>query len=144
MLPFKCLVEGFAEGAALVSPDAFSLTGELDPKTGMVVNSRSRLYNECISGRIFVFPYGRGSSCTSAILAEAIRLQTAPAAIINITVEPILFVGAVVAEYLYERTVPIVSVTREVFEAFRSGDQVQIDTAAGTLLHRSLATRPAD
>ena len=142
--PFKCLIDGFAEGKALVSPVAFSLTGELNPKTGRIANPRSGLFNESITGTIFAFPYGRGSSCTSAVLAEAIRLETAPAAIINITVEPILIVGALVAQYLYNRTVPVISVTREVFEQLRSGDRMQIDSAAGTLLNWRCPRHPAN
>jgi hypothetical protein len=51
---------------------------------------------------------GRGSS---SVLAEAIRLATAPAAIVLAEPDPILAVGAIVAEALYGRGCPIVVLT---------------------------------
>jgi predicted aconitase with swiveling domain len=129
----RSVVSGVAEGVAIASKDAFSFTGEFDPKTGMIINPHSRLFGECITNKIFLYPYGRGSSCTSAVLAEAIRLRTAPAAIINIEVEPILVVGALVAQSLYDRTIPIASISPALFQSLRSGDYLVLDTGSGSL-----------
>ena len=56
-------------------------------------------------------PCGRGSSSSSTVLAEAIRLGTAPAAIVLSEPDPILVIGALVAQRLYARTCPIVVVS---------------------------------
>ncbi len=53
-------------------------------------------------------PHGRGSSSSSAILAEALRLGTGPAAIVLDENDSILVVGALVARELYEASCPIV------------------------------------
>lgn len=55
-----------------------------------------------------MMPAGRGSSSSSSVLAEAIRRGTAPAAIVLATPDPILAVGALVAESLYGGRCPIV------------------------------------
>lgn len=52
-------------------------------------------------------PGGRGSSPAASVLAEMIRTGTAPAAIVLGTADPILTVGAIVAESLYGLTCPI-------------------------------------
>ena len=132
--PCRIIVSGFAEEVAVVSQDPFSLTGEFDSKTGTVANPRSSLFGTSLRGKIFAYPYGRGSSCTSAVLAEAVRLRTAPAAIINVEVEPILIVGALVAQSLYDRTVPIISVSLEVFRSLESGDRLRINATTGELV----------
>ena len=55
-----------------------------------------------------MIPSGRGSSSSSTVLAEAIRLGTAPAGIVSSEPDPILVIGALVAARLYGRTCPIV------------------------------------
>ena len=131
--PFKSMVTGRASGPVLYSEESFSLTGEFNAALGTVANSRSRLFGEALAGSIFLFPFGRGSSCTSAVLAEAVRLNTAPAAIINVTVEPILVVGALIAESLFARSVPILSVSRQVFAELIQEKHLLIDTEEGLL-----------
>ncbi|MFC1915006.1 aconitase X swivel domain-containing protein, partial [Chloroflexota bacterium] len=84
------IVAGAGEGLALVSVQPFSFWGDLDPTTGKIIDPRNTLFGESIKDRVFVYPRGRGSSTTSAILLEAVRCNNAPSAIINIEVEPIL------------------------------------------------------
>ena len=76
-----------------------------------------------------LIPAGVGSSSTSSILAEALRRGTAPAAIINVTVEHILVVGALVAQPLFGASLPIIAVSADLLARLRSGDRVEIDTA---------------
>jgi len=52
-------------------------------------------------------PSGRGSSSASSVLAEAIRLGTAPAAILLGAPDPIIAVGAIVARRLYGKVCPL-------------------------------------
>ncbi len=53
-------------------------------------------------------PGGRGSSSSSSVLAETIRRGSGPAAIVLGTADPILTVGALVADFLYGIRCPIV------------------------------------
>jgi predicted aconitase with swiveling domain len=61
-----------------------------------------------VTGTILVMPGGRGSSSSSSVLAEALRRGTGPAGIVLAAPDPILTVGAIVAELLYGLRCPIV------------------------------------
>jgi len=121
------LVAGRAEGVALVSRQALSLWGGLSPATGEIIDQRHDRAGAVVAGRVFVFPTGKGSSTSSAVLLECIRTGTAPAAIINRAVDPILALGAIVADELYRRSVPIVVLPEESFAAIADGDAVAIE-----------------
>ena len=79
-----------------------------------------------VRSRIVVMPIGRGSSSASATLAEAIRLGTAPRAIILPGVDQILAVGAIVARMLYGRICPILVVDEKDYRAIATGDRLTI------------------
>jgi len=132
----KSIIPGVSQGFALVSSQPFSFWGDLDPETGKVINPRSNLFGESIKGKVFVYPRGRGSSTTSAILLEAVRCSTAPCAIISIEVESILALGAIVAQEVYDRTVPMLAVAEDVFHLLRTGDYLLVDSRAGKLYRR--------
>jgi len=132
----KGIVAGVGEGFALVSSQPFSFWGDLNPETGKIIDPRSNLFGECIRGKVFVYPRGRGSSTTSAVLLEAIRCSNAPCAIINVEVEPVLAVGALVAQEIYDRTVPLLAVSEDVFRLLHTGDYLIVDSIAGKLHRR--------
>lgn len=134
--PGEGIVAGVGEGFALVSSEPFSLWGDLDPKTGKIINPQSSLFGESVKGRIFVYPCGRGSSSTSAVLLEAIRCFNAPSAIINMAVEPILAIGALVGQEIYNRTVPILAVSEEVFRLLQTRDYLVVDSVTGRLYRK--------
>ena len=74
-------------------------------------------------------PNGRGSSSSSSVLAEAIRLATAPAAIVLAEPDPILATGAIVAQALYRRSCPIIVLSPEdhAVVASASAAEVRVD-----------------
>jgi len=123
----RILVPGSAEGRALVSPGPLSFWGGFNPKTGEIVDRRHELSGQIITGRVFVLPGGKGSSTGSACLLEGIRAGTAPAAILLLKADPILALGAIVADELYGRSVPILVLPEEEFRSLRDGDQVAIE-----------------
>jgi hypothetical protein len=127
------VIPGRAEGAALVSGEAISFWGDVDPGTGRIVNPRHPLHGERLGGRVLVLPHGRGSCTTSNILLELIRTDQAPAAIVSRAVEPVLAVGPLVGEALYGRSIPMVTVAAEVYERFRTGDWLIVDATAGAV-----------
>lgn len=129
----KSIIAGVSEGFTVVSPEPFSFTGEFDSKTGKVVNPRSSLFGQCLKDKVFVYPYGRGSSCNSADLAEAIRRSTAPCAIINLQVEPIIVIGVLVAQTLYDRIIPVLEVSQDMFNLLKTGDYIIVDALAEKL-----------
>lgn len=99
---------GEAEASALVLSAPLSFWGGIDVATGRIIDRSHPDLGASITGRILVMPGGRGSSSSSAVLAEAIRCGTGPAGIILSIPDPILTVGALVAHVLYGLRCPIV------------------------------------
>jgi uncharacterized protein len=104
----RALVAGEAAGPALVLEAPLSLWGGMDPHTGRLSDHHHPQLGATLTGQVLVMPSGRGSSSSSSVLAESIRLGTAPLAILLSDPDDILVLGALVAEYLYARTCPIV------------------------------------
>lgn len=102
------LVPGEAEGPALAFSVPLSFWGGLDPATGLIVDRSHPGLGRSVTGTILVLPSGRGSSSSSAVLAEAIRRGMGPAGILLGEPDPIIAVGAIVALRLYGHGCPIV------------------------------------
>lgn len=132
----KPLVSGSAEGVAIVSRQPISFWGGVDPQTGEVIDRRHDRSGTIIAGRVFVFPQGKGSSSASAVLLECVRAGTAPAAIINLRIEPILALGAIVADELYRKTVPIVVLSQEDWNTIKEGDRLAIQPDGAVTIKR--------
>ncbi len=94
----EVVVEGEAEGVALVSEEPISFLGGIDPETGEVVEKGHQLEGESVGDKVLVFPHGKGSTVGSYVLYQLARNGKAPVAIINRSAEPIVAVGAIIAE----------------------------------------------
>lgn len=116
----RALVSGEAEGRALVLSEPLSLWGGLNPETGEIIDRRHPGSGEVVTGRVLVLPAGRGSSSASSILLEAVRLHTAPAAIITAEPDPILALGATVARELYDRSLPVIVLDLPAYEMLKT------------------------
>jgi predicted aconitase with swiveling domain len=85
ILQGRVIIRGEAQGEALVSREPLSFWGGYDWKTGEIIDRRHMLSGAVAAGKIFAVPFTRGSSTTTAVLLEAIRAKTAPAAITSPT-----------------------------------------------------------
>jgi uncharacterized protein len=129
----RVLVAGEAAGPALVLEAPLSLWGGMDPRTGRLSDQHHPQLGATVTGRVLVMPSGRGSSSSSSVLAEAIRLGTAPLAILVAEPDEILVLGALVAGYLYGRTCPIVVLPNAAGGTIATGDQVAVSGDQVTL-----------
>jgi predicted aconitase with swiveling domain len=116
---------GQAEGEALVSPNPIGFLGGVDPDTGIVIEAGHALEGECVSGRILVFPTGKGSTVGSYTLYRLARNGLAPAAIVNAEADPVVAVGAIIAE------IPMVDQVDT--SRIRTGDWVWVDDRVITI-----------
>ncbi len=98
----RALIPGSARGAALVSREPLSFWGGYDWKTGEIIDRRHDLSGVIAKDRILAIPFSRGSSTTTAVLLEAIRAGTAPAAIITTGTDFFFALASVVADELYQ------------------------------------------
>jgi uncharacterized protein len=130
----RVLLAGSAQGPALVLDEPLSMWGGLDPATGRIVDRRHPQAGETVTGTILVLPAGRGSSSAATVLAEAIRLGTAPVALVLAEPDDILLVGALVAEELYGITCPIIVADAATYRSIGNGDTTTIDE--GGIAHR--------
>ncbi len=106
----RILNSGTAQGDVLALDAPLSFWGAFDPRTGLIIDVHHPQKGRCLSGAILMMRETRGSGTASGGLAEAIRLGTAPAALILVKPDINLAVGAMVAETLYGRSCPIVAV----------------------------------
>ena len=125
LIQAKPVVAGTAQGEALVSREPLSLWGGYDQETGEIIDRRHPLSGQIATGRVLVLPHSRGSSTTTAVLLEAIRAGTAPAAIL--TTDEFFALAGVVAEEMYGSGIPILAVEHSAFERLETGQQIQID-----------------
>jgi predicted aconitase with swiveling domain len=88
---------GSASGPALVSRESISFLGTVDPDTGKVVDPKHQLCGKYVSGKVLIFPGGKGSTVGSYVIYQLKKRGVAPAAMINIRSEPIVAVGAIIS-----------------------------------------------
>ncbi|MGD8595429.1 MAG: DUF126 domain-containing protein [Anaerolineae bacterium] len=115
----RVVKQGVAEGVALVSPAPIGFLGGVDPDSGIVIEPGHPLEGQCVTGRVLVFPTGKGSTVGSYTLYRMARGGTAPAAIVNAESEAIVAVGAIISD------IPMVDQVQ--INQFKTGDRVQID-----------------
>jgi predicted aconitase with swiveling domain len=92
------IYKGIAEGEAIVTKDGISFYGGVDPDTGRVVEVGHELEGQSITGKILVFPTGKGSTVGSYTLYRMKKNNTAPAAIVNEQIDTIIAVGCIISE----------------------------------------------
>ncbi len=94
----RVIKAGQARGEALISPDPIGFLGGVDPDTGVVIEAGHPLEGQSVAGRVLVFPTGKGSTVGSYTLYRLARNGLAPAAIVNAEADPVVAVGAIIAE----------------------------------------------
>ena len=122
------VVGGYAEGEALVSADPVSFYGGVDPETGVVVEPGHAVEGECITGKVFVFPTGKGSTVGSYVIYRMSKLGTAPAALVNSETEAIIATGCVISG------IPLVDkLDRDPLVEIKSGDLLKVSADEGVV-----------
>ena len=131
------LLAGTAAGTVIVLEEPLSMWGGLDPATGEIIDRRHPQSGLTVTGSILALPHGRGSSSAASVLAEAIRLRTAPAAILLAEPDDIILLGALVAEEMYGLICPIVEVDAATYAELKTGMTANV-AADGTVGHQAI------
>ncbi|MGD8243717.1 MAG: DUF126 domain-containing protein [Anaerolineae bacterium] len=114
----RVVYPGRVEGEALVSREPIGFLGGVDPDSGLIIEAGHPLEGQSLVGRILVFPTGKGSTVGSYTLYRLARNGLAPTAIVNAEADPVVAVGAVIAE------IPMVD--RVDLSQIHTGDWVEI------------------
>ena len=93
----RMISPGKAEGKAIVSPDPIGFYGGIDAKTGIVIEKGHPLEGKSVTGKILVFPCGKGSTVGSYVIYGLKKNGVAPAGIINKETETIVATGVILA-----------------------------------------------
>ena len=81
MLRGRKVIGGLAEGEAVVTKEPVSFLGGVNPDKGVVVERGHELEGQSITGKIFVFPHGKGST---AMIGSASTLIMATGAVLRL------------------------------------------------------------
>lgn len=130
----RSVSSGRARGRALVSPEAISFVGGVDPSTGRIVDPRSPLHGKRLRGRILAFPHGKGSTVGSYVLYGLAVRDRAPSAIAASKAEAIVAVGSILGGIPMVDRIPV--------HVLRTGDEVRVDGSRGTLDLPGVRERP--
>ena len=132
ILKGRAITKSRVKGEAIVTSQSFMFTHALDPKTGEVIDKRHELLGEKLKGKVFIFPYPVGSTSAGMWLLEAVRLGNAPLGLVMEEIDPVLATGALLAEIVLGKKIPVVDrLDRSPIEFFRTGDVVEVDADRG-------------
>lgn len=120
------VVEGIAEGEAIVTKDAWAAFMAIDVDTGIVTEAGHELRGKSVAGKILVFPRSKGSSGWS-MGAQALRFAGhAPLALVVSEIHAQSALGAIVM-----RVPTVTDFDRDPTEVIESGDWVKVDAGNG-------------
>ena len=119
------IVEGHCKAEALVSSKPMSFLGGVDPADGKIIEKNHDLCGKCIKGKILCFPHGHGSTVGSYVLYSLAKKHLAPKAMLNQKADPVVVVGAIIAEIPMLDQVDI--------KQIKTGDTLEVDAARGII-----------
>ena len=128
------LVNGKANGEVLKLDEPLSFWGGVDPQTGEITDLRHPQGGMSVKGKILMMPFGRGSSSGSSVIAEGIRSGSGPAGIIMMEADKIIALGAIAADEIYGKAMPLIVVEKTEYETYSTGDQIAISDDGITLI----------
>lgn len=117
------IVEGLCKAEALVSMKPISFLGGVDPQVGRIIEKDSDIYGEHVKGKVLCFPHGHGSTVGSYVIYSLVKNSVAPAALVNEKADPVVVVGAVIAN------IPMVDHID--IGRIRTGDIVEVNAYKG-------------
>lgn len=100
-----------ASGLVLTLDEPLSFWGAFEPRSGVILDVHHPQRGACVKGTILLMRESKGSGSAPGAIAEAIRLGTAPAAIVLVTPDVNLAIGAEVAATLYGTRCAVLAVT---------------------------------
>jgi predicted aconitase with swiveling domain len=123
ILKGRVIVEGHCRAKALVSSKPISFLGGVDPADGRIIEKNHDLCGQCMKNMVLCFPHGHGSTVGSYVLYSLAKKGLAPKAILNQTGDPVVVVGAIIAE------IPMIDQVD--IRKIKTGDMLEVDACKG-------------
>ena len=121
----RMITPGTAQGEAIVSRDPIGFYGGIDAKSGRVIEKGHPLEGQSVTGKVLVFPCGKGSTVGSYVIYGLKRNGVAPAAIVNKETETIVATGAILAG--------IPCIDKIDIDKINTGDKLRVDANNATI-----------
>lgn len=122
------VVGGVCEGEALVTRQAISGWGGVNPMKGEIIETRHELRGQSFAGKILVFPGAKGSSGWSGAFHTTRLTGNAPLGMLYNVTTTKAALGAVVL-----RVPTLTDFDSDPLDLIETGDWVRIDADAGTV-----------
>jgi hypothetical protein len=119
----RSIVPGHKRGLALVSQKPISFLGGVDPDSGIIIEKDHDLEGRCVKDKVLCFPHGHGSTVGSYVLYSLAKNDVSPKAIVNEKADPVVVVGAIIAE------IPMIDQVD--IEQIETDDQIDVDCEKG-------------
>ena len=129
VLKGRSISKGCAEGEALVCREPIGFNFGVDASNGVITEYNHELFGKSIKDKILLFPHGKGSTGGSYVVYQLAKNKTGPRAIINMTTETIIAVGAIMAG------IPVIdSLEKNPYDLILTGDHVKVDADQGHIV----------
>ncbi|HUI77323.1 MAG TPA: DUF126 domain-containing protein [Bryobacteraceae bacterium] len=122
------VVGGCAEGEALVTREAISGWGGIDPMTGTVIETHHELRGVSFKDKVLVFPGAKGSSGWSNAFHMARLTNSAPKAMVFNIMNTKIALGAVVTH-----APAVTGFDQDPLSVIETGDWVKVDGDRGVV-----------
>lgn len=122
----RTISKGIAEGEAILTKEAITFLGGVDPRTGIIIERGHELEGKSVAGKILVFPRGKGSTVGSYVIYQMKKNGTAPKGMIALHAEQVVATGAIISD------LPMLdSLEKNPFEFLKNGMRVTINADKG-------------
>ncbi|MDO9537816.1 MAG: DUF126 domain-containing protein [Thermoplasmata archaeon] len=121
----RMISPGKAQGEAIVSREPIGFYGGIDAKTGIVIEKGHELEGKSVTGKVLVFPCGKGSTVGSYVIYGLQKNGVGPAAIINKETETIVATGVILAGIPCVDGIDI--------DQIKTGDNIEVDADNSTV-----------
>ena len=127
VIPSKPIIKGQAEAEILFSRKPISFIGGVDPQTGIIRDPLNDCEGKSIADKIYVFPFGKGSSGAGLVLLELARVGKAPVALVNLRTDSVLMTGPLICREFYKKLIPVVNVDEAGMDQLAEASNIRIE-----------------
>jgi hypothetical protein len=125
----RSISKGCAEGEALICRQPIGFNFGIDVSSGVITEYNHELFGKSIKDKILLFPHGKGSTGGSYVVYQLAKNKTGPKAIINMTTETIIAVGAIMGG------IPVIDrLEKNPYDLISDGDHVRVDADQGLVV----------
>jgi len=94
----RIISRGIAEGEVILTKEAITFLGGIDPRTGIITEKGHELEGKSIAGKILVFAGGKGSTVGSYVIYQMKKNRVAPKGMIAVHAEQVVAAGAIISD----------------------------------------------